>query len=83
MYILDSIQEFDGKKIGIFTFGGESNRRFRRASRAILQKGVPTYGIFVSDRITKGTHKLYVLLNSEMVKEDENDGTQFESKITI
>jgi len=84
MYILESIQEFDGRKIGIYTFGKDSTRKRRKALNLILKNEVPPYAILtLEQRITKGQHKLFVNQSSFVAKLNEEDGTQFDSLITI
>ena len=84
MYILQSIQEFEGKKIGIYTFGKHGVRSMNKAHKILLTKGIPSYAIFtLGKKITKGQHKLFVNLTSSVMKNDESDGTEFESNITI
>ena len=84
MYILESIQEFDGKKIGIYAFGKSTNRAVRKASRVLLKKGTPIYAIFIfTSRLMKGTHNLYLNFGDLITKKDESDNTKYESTITI
>ena len=60
MYILESIQEFQGKKIGIYNLDEPIPRRKRRAIKQLKKSGTPDYAIFISEkRIKKGDHELY------------------------
>ena len=84
MYILESIQEFDGKKIAIYIKGKDSGRKKRKAINLLVKNTIPLYAIITeAERITKGTHKLYVNNSSFTSKTDEFDGTEFNSLITI
>ena len=84
MYILESIQEFDGKKIGIYNLNKQTTRRVHRAENQIIRKGTPQFAIFISTpKITKGEHRLYLNAGSYIIKSDISDSTQFESNITI
>ena len=84
MYILESIQEFDGKKIGIYTFGKDSTRKRRKALNLLVKNEVVEYAILtMAQRITKGQHKLFVNQSSFVSKINEEDGVQFNSLITI
>ena len=85
MYTLESIQEFEGKKIGIYTFGKDTNRKKRKALKLLVDSDeIPLYAILtLSPRITKGDHKLFINQSSFVTKVDENDGTVYESIIII
>ena len=84
MYILESIQEFNGKKIGIYTFSKDSTRKRRKALNLLIKNEVPEYAILtMAHRITKGQHKLFVNQTSLVSKDNEEDGTKYDSLITI
>jgi len=85
MYTLESIQQFDGKRVGIYTFGKDTGRKRRKALRILTQEDeIPSYAIITaSPRITKGTHNLYKNESSFVTKVDENDGTSFDAIIII
>jgi len=84
MYILESIQEFNGKKIGIYNLDAQTSRRVHRAENQLLSKGTPHYAIFIEfGRIRKGDHQLYNNNFSFLLKSNKEDGTNLEGTITI
>jgi hypothetical protein len=84
MYILESIQEFDKKKIGIYRFCSLNNRQMRRAEKEIESKGIPEFAIFMlTKKITKGTHTLRTNTASFVLKYDERDGSSIIENIVI
>lgn len=84
MYVLESIQEFNGKKIGIYRLCNTTSRNIRKAEKEIDYKNIPQFAIFIlTNKIAKGKHKLYVNESSFIMKTDENDGTKFSENIEI
>lgn len=73
MYILESIQEFQGKKIGIYILEKLTNRRKQRAKRQLEKHGNPKYAIFISTKkIKKGDHELCTNKSPFLFKEKKD-----------
>lgn len=84
MYILESIQEFGGKKVGVYSFGAQTTKKIRRGEREFIQKGMPDFALFIlSPKITKGDHDLYENISSPVQKVDHLDGVKKIGKISI
>jgi len=84
MFILESIQEFNGKKVGIYNLDSQTSRRVHRAETELSKKGNPAYAIFIQfGRIYKGDHKLYHNNFNFLLKADEEDGTSKAEILTI
>lgn len=83
MFILESIQEFNGMKIGIYNEDKESARRIRKAERELSKKGIPSYAIFINTKkIKKGFHEVYINTDS-FIKKDKDGCNNIETTIKI
>lgn len=84
MYILESIQEFNRKKVGIYNLDKPTTRRIRRGEREFFKKGTPDYAIFISSKkIRKGEYDLYENISSFIQKTNTEDGCKKIETLTI
>jgi len=85
MFILTSIQEFEGRKIGFYKDYSEvPNRLTRKAVKLLLRRGTPGFAIFItSDRVEKGTFQIYYNNTSFHSKKNKIDGTEYIGYVTI
>jgi hypothetical protein len=84
MFILESIQEFSGKKVGVYNLDKQTTKRIRRAEKEFLRKGMPKYAIFIlTSRIQKGEYDFYLNTSSPIQKADQIDGVKKIGTITI
>lgn len=82
MYALYLIQEFKGKKVGVYR-PSESHKQIRKAEREILKKGNPDYAIFILDKLKHGIYNLYENSGSYVKKESIDDNTYLALTIHI
>jgi hypothetical protein len=86
MYILQSIQECGGEKIGVyFNASNKSNEKYlRKAQKLIDIKGNPSFAIFSEyAKLSKGEYGLRENKGSFLSKADCYDNTKFIEFIKI